>query len=324
MEWNKKFKIDPIPVLLNSKNEALIYFTKKELQGLRVGPIKKIWELPEVEIILRKQQKGGLWKYPTKKNTAWSQRNYDFLETYRQIRYLIDMYGLDNRHKAIRDAAKFLLSFQSKEGDLRGIYGNQQSPNYSAAVFELLIKAGYKDDKSIMTGLDWLLDIRQDDGGWALAFRTKKSNLGPIFNPRAKTLQSDRTKPFSHLITDPALRALSTHPIYRKRKETIKAGELLKSRFFKPDKYPDHKDKKYWTKLRFPYFAYCDLLSSLESLHRIGFKKEDPEIKKGLDWFVKNQRKDGTWKRYYESKRYRAELWITFAVAKLFKKFYKK
>ena len=59
---------------------------------------------------------------------------------------------------------------------------HQYSTTYSPAIMELLIKAGYDNDPRILKGFDWLLSIRQDDGGWALPFRTMGKNLGDAFN----------------------------------------------------------------------------------------------------------------------------------------------
>ncbi|MBU0731707.1 hypothetical protein KKC88_02405 [Patescibacteria group bacterium] len=317
------FKYNPIPVLLKNENEAIIYWTKKDLLKKKVGPVSNLWILLEPEKIIKKQQKNGRWKYPTRKKDARTQRNYDFLETYRQLRYLVDQYGLNKKHPAIPKTANFLFSFQTKAGDLRGIYGKQYSPNYSAAVFELLIKAGYQNDPKIIKGLNWLLSMRQDDGAWTFAVRNHIDNLGPIWNPKAKLLEPDRSKPFCHLFTDPILRAFAAHPKYRRKKEVRKAGELLKTRFFKPDTITDHRDKKYWTLLRYPPFAYCDLLSSLDALSKIGFTKDDPDIKKGLVWFTKHQNKNGTWSAYNEQGRKDADLWVTLAVCRIFKNFYK-
>lgn len=50
-------------------------------------------------------------------------------------------------------------------GDLRGIYGSQYSPNYTAAILELLIGAGLGDDPRVRRALEWLLAMRQADGG---------------------------------------------------------------------------------------------------------------------------------------------------------------
>ena len=103
----------------------------------------------------------------------------------------------------------------TEEGDFRGIYGMQYTPNYSAAIMELLIKAGYSTDVRTEKGFQWLLSIRQKDGGWAIPLRAvgKKFDLETM---QSELIQPDKTKPFSHLVTGIVLRAFTAHPEYRK------------------------------------------------------------------------------------------------------------
>jgi hypothetical protein len=66
-------------------------------------------------------------------------------------------------HPAVQRAAECLFSFQTDEGDFRGIYGTQYTPHYTAGIMELLIKAGYANDERIARGFAWLLSMRQRD-----------------------------------------------------------------------------------------------------------------------------------------------------------------
>ena len=88
------------------------------------------------------------------------------METYRNLRTLVEVYGFTRDHSTMREAAQFVFSCQTKEGDIRGILGNQYMPYYHGAILELLVKAGFGDDPRLIFGLDWLLSMRQDDGGW--------------------------------------------------------------------------------------------------------------------------------------------------------------
>jgi hypothetical protein len=55
MAWQEHFKVDPTEILISSKNEALKYFIRRDLLDEKVKPIKTLWELSEVEKILRRQ-----------------------------------------------------------------------------------------------------------------------------------------------------------------------------------------------------------------------------------------------------------------------------
>ncbi len=132
MVWKEHFKVDPTDILMSSKNEALKYFTRRDLLDEKVKSIKTLWELPEVEKILRRQQDNGSWKYPGGKKDIRLPENYDQLETYRNLGELVEKYGFNKDHKALQKAAEFLFQFQSDEGDFRGIYNNQYSTTYTA------------------------------------------------------------------------------------------------------------------------------------------------------------------------------------------------
>jgi hypothetical protein len=323
-DWLKQLSLDPLPQLEGSGNEALLYFVRRELLGEPVGPIETLWQLPPVVKILRKQQEDGSWKYPGGKKDIRSQQDYNQLQTYKMLMELVEKYGLTKEHQAVGRAAEFLFSRQTEEGDLRGIYRDQYSPNYSAGIMELLIKAGYQNDPRIEKGFAWLLSMRQDDGGWAVPLRTGSSKGATIkdtfFDP--EPIQPDRSKPFSHWCTGVVLRAFAAHEEYRKRSEARVAGELLKSRFFQADKYPDRKAASFWTKIRYPFW-WTGILSALDSLSWLGFSKDDPDIKKGLDWLIANQGETGLWKAGYLSGADKdIHLWTSLAVCRVLQRFY--
>ena len=238
-EYLKYLKYDPIKPLLESRNEALILFARRDLLDEKGLDVKDLWEVPEAVKILKRQREDGSWKYPGKlKDVYCDQKGYDQLETFRQIGFLIEKHGFNKNHPSIEKAAEYLFSFQTNNGDFRGIYGTQYATTYSPMISELLIKAGYENDIKVLKSLDWLLQMRQDDGGWAIPLRTVDAKFLDVVRDE-ELIEPDRTKPFSHLITGCTLRALSAHPEYRKMPETAHAGRLLMSRFFKRDKYPE-------------------------------------------------------------------------------------
>jgi hypothetical protein len=229
---------------------------------------------------------------------------------------LVDFYGLNKKHESIQKAADYFFSFQTKEGEFRGIYGDQYSPNYSASITEFLIKAGY-NDKRIKKSLDWLLKMRQDDGGWAIPFRTRNENLGAL--KKKKTIEPDKTKPFSHLITGIVLRPFSILSLYTKRvKET---GILLADRIFTSDKYPDRKGIEYWTKFTYPYH-WTDILSTLDTITLLGIKNH-PKIDEIKQWFRKHQERNGIYKvNVMAGAKYKdIEYWITLQYLNVLKRF---
>jgi hypothetical protein len=320
--WRKCFPYDPIPGLLDSGCEPVAYFARRDLLDEDPGPVEQLWKLPGAQKLVRKQMKSGGWKYPPSGAGARSAENYDQLETYRNLGFLVEKYGFDRRHPVIPSAARFLFSFQKPAGDFRGIYGTQYSPNYSAAIMELLIKAGYGRDRRITRGLRWLLSIRQADGGWAIPFRTAVAGKGLTDILRSKKVEPERAKPFSHVITGVVLRAYAAGGNFQDREEIRTAGRLLAARFFKSDSYIDRRTPEFWTGFSFPFW-FTDLLSALDSLSRLGFSAEDPDVRMGLDWFAERQRKDGGWSLKIQKGKDKAlPYWLNLSICRVFKRFY--
>ena len=318
--WQRQLNANPIPPLLDSGNAAILYFTRRDLLD-EAGSAEELWNLPAVERILKRQQENGAWKYPGGgKEHHRAVEDYDQLETFRILGQLVEKYGLDKRHLAIRRAADFLFSHQTGEGDFRGIYGNQYTPNYSAAIMELLIKAGYAADARIQKGFRWLVSIRQSDGGWAIPISTVGAKWD-VKTLGGETIKPDLFKPFSHMVTGVVLRAFAAHPKYSKSKEAMTAGRLVASRFFRRDTYPGRQTADFWTKFSFPFW-FTDLLSALDSLSQLGFTVDDLQIKSAFDWLVARQLKTGTWELYAlrGAKEEKHSLWITLAICRVVKR----
>jgi hypothetical protein len=316
--WASALDYDPLPALQAAPNPAIPYFARRDLLGKAVPPVETLWELPAAQQLLRRQLPDGAWPYPGGgKPEHRLSEDYDQIETYRILAILVEKYGFDRRHPAIQAAAEYLFTRQTAEGDFRGIYGNQYATTYSPAIMELLIKSGYAQDERIQRGFDWLLALRQDDGGWTIPFRTHKLKYTPE-NILGEPLQPVRSKPFSHLATGVALRAFAAHPEQRHHPAALRAGELLAGRFFQRDPYPDRRAVSFWTGFSFPYW-FTDLLSSLDALTLLGFGAENPGIRQGLDWFIEQQNPDGGWSLHIlRGKERDVPQWLGLAICRVF------
>jgi hypothetical protein len=319
--WRRRLVFDPVPPLVEAKNAAINYFARQDLLCDSVPSARSLWELNEVQTLLRKQKDDGSWRYPGPRRThVRSGDNYDQLETYRIVGQLVEKFGMVRDHSAVRRAAEYLFLHQTNEGDFRGIYGTQYSPNYSAGIMELLIKAGYARDERIAQGFEWLLDIRQRDGGWAIPLRTVGAKLNSF--TKGATVQPDRSKPFSHLVTGVVLRAFAAHEQHRASSAARNAGALLPSRFFRRDVYPDRGAVDFWTKFTYPFW-FTDLLSSLDSLSLLGFDREYAAINQALDWLVAQQRSSGVWElKMLKTADKALALWLSLAICRVIKRFY--
>ncbi|EKD43586.1 MAG: hypothetical protein ACD_72C00212G0003 [uncultured bacterium] len=321
MDWKNHLNYDPIEPLLKCGYEPIVYFTKKDLLNEKTLASKILWQLPAAQKILNKQQADGSWKYLNPKPAIRDANLYNLYETFRQVGFLVEQFGFDKRHPAIQRAKKFILAHQSPTGDIRGIYWNQYSPNYTAGFLELLIKTGYINDPQVLKGLQWLLSIRQTDGGWAIPARTRNMQIGK-WKKSAQPVAPDITRPFSYMVTGVVLRAFAYHPDYQNSSSVHNAAELVLSKLFKRDVYPDRASTNFWTGFSFP-FCYTDLISVLDPMAYLGFSADQPKIKEGLDWFVKHQNKNGTWKLHIlKGDKKEMSYWINLSIGRLFKKYY--
>mgnify|MGYP001583545626 CR=1 FL=1 len=319
MSWLDEFKYDPIKPLLSSEHTVIVYWTKRDLLGETVpDPKSVLWDLPIPLRIIRKQRPDGSWIYPSRR--AWNGVDYDQTETYRQLGFLVEMFGFTREHKTIELAAEYIFSKQTSDGDFRGIYANEYTPNYTAALVELLVKAGYADDKRIHKAFDWLLSYRVNDGGWALALRTQGRNLDAIYDKSQSVL--DKTKPYSHLITGVILRAFAAHDTYRHSPEAKQAAGLLAERFFTKDCYPDKNRVDDWTRFSFPFWQ-TDILSSLDIVGLTAPElSSHQKIIKAKEWFVEHQEPDGLFTGHLLKDRYHdLLLWYSYAICRAFDRF---
>jgi len=326
--WQSELKFDPIPTLLASENEALRYFVSRDLLGEDVGPIFHLWGLPGAQKILKKQQPDGSWIKPGKKGHAAI--NYSLIETWKQFRFLVDVYGFHREDLSTRKAAEYLFSCQADDGDIRGFLANQYATYYTGAIMSLLIKAGYDDDPRIEKGFEWLLSMRQDDLGWTIPILTHdfdgetKYRLTSQF---AEPVEPDRSRPFSHNWTGMVLRAFAAHRDHRRLAAAKTAADLLKSRFFQQDCYTSYQAASYWVRFQYPFW-WNNLVGALDSISLID-PSRDEQVDVALNWLIDHQGADGLWKTSYvegkkltDAKTRETSLWVSLAICRVLKRFY--
>ncbi|HWQ21133.1 MAG TPA: prenyltransferase/squalene oxidase repeat-containing protein [Clostridia bacterium] len=328
-DWRRQLRFDPLLPLLASDSEALQYMVRRDLLGERVGSTGCLSELPAVQRILRHQLEDGSWagsgehKHPA--------INVCLIETWRQFRCLVEQYGMTREHPRVQKAAEYLFSCQTLVGDFRGMLANQYATYYTGAIMAVLIEAGYADDPRIEKGFQWLLSMRQDDGGWSIPLITHKFDRATQYrltSEYADPVEPDRSRPFSHNWTGMVLRAFAVHPQERRSSAAMVAAALLKSRFFQPDPYTSYHAATYWVRFQYPFW-WNSLVSALDSLSLMGQPKEDLQIQKALAWLAEHQQQDGLWRVSYvktqeqeTAKTLEMRLWVTLAICRTLKRLY--
>jgi hypothetical protein len=285
-----------VSALLGWGDPAIEFFTRRDLLEEESEPVRTVWGLAGPQRLLKKQREDGSWKGPQPRRPAYPANHSDLLATFKHVRLLVERYEFTNEASELQRAADWLLGFQSDEGDIRGFIGNQYATYYTGYVLSLLIRAGYGDDPRIHLSLDWLLGMRQDDGGWTIPMLTHKLDRATSYRLTTSAeapLQPDREQPFSHNWTDMVLRAFAAHPEYRALTEIQHAAELLAASFFEPDNYSSYRHPRYWTRFA---FWWPNLLTAMESLALLGFNAESTGMRTGINWFVEHQSADGMWR----------------------------
>ncbi len=314
-----------IEFLLARGNLPILYWLKKDILEVPVErESKNLQKFAErIRILEEQRQNGGWCKKPHQSPPRWEKTFY-IVDTLKNAFRLFD-YGCTLRDDGIQKAIKFLYSTQTEEGDFRGAYLNEYAPTYHALTLEVLCLYGLDSDKKTQKGFQWLIENRQEDGGWVIPYRTiEKEELRNRYNFNAQAslepIKPDRKQPFSHLVTGMVLRALASSPTWRKHEVTRVAGELVASRFFQEDKYDDRRLPSYWEEIIYPFWA-TDILSSLDSLSKIGFDVKHPKIQIALEWLLKKQNKEGYWESGLPKSTFFDHLWVTLAVLRVLKRF---
>ncbi|NLS75665.1 MAG: hypothetical protein GXY76_00255 [Chloroflexi bacterium] len=325
--WQAKLEFDPLPALLSSGDEALAYFVRRDLLGEEVGPVQRLWELPGARRILGRQRPDGSW--PGSGAATYPAVHYRLVEAWREFRHLVQVYGLTREHPQTRQAAEFLFSCQTAEGDIRGFLADQYATYYTGAILGLLIQAGYADDPRVERGLEWLLDMRQDDGGWTIPLITRDLDWATVCrlsSERAEPLLPDRGRPFSHNATGMVLRAFAAHPRHRRSEAARVAAELMASRFFQPDAYTSYHAASYWVRFEYPFW-WNNLVAALDSLSLIGLPRDHPQMQLAVHWLIKHQEPSGLWRATYAkpegketAKTRQTSLWVSLAIGRVLKR----
>lgn len=300
-DWRGLLKVDPIPILLKEndiglKNRVLRDILNKNKNAEKEPVIDDI----QYKEIARKQKPDGSWR---ESGTKKSEENWTFITTLRSLYILLDR-GSGWGDEVFEKGAGFLLGTQTPDGDFRGAYGPDiPAPCYTGMVLEVLLRGNCPFEMQIEKAFEWLLDVRRNDGGWAILELRSKSKHDPS----------------SHMVTGMALRGFASDTKKRFAKEAKRAGQFLAERIFTPDNYPDRRAVEYWGKLSYPFW-FTDALSALDVLSRLGFDLSEGRMQRAFDWVIKQQDASGYWKSNFHRDALEPDPWLTYAVIRTIKK----
>ncbi|MCW4020979.1 MAG: hypothetical protein NWF14_07115 [Candidatus Bathyarchaeota archaeon] len=129
---------------------------KRNLLEKKVKPIEA-WGLPEVLRITGKQREDSSWKHGGRRGSLYPEFNHGLFEVFKNLGQLVEKYGFNRRHPAVKKASDYVFSCQTGKGDIRGNLGTQSMPYYCGVIMKLLVDAEYVDDFRIEKAFKWLL-----------------------------------------------------------------------------------------------------------------------------------------------------------------------
>jgi hypothetical protein len=294
--WRARLASDPIPRLLREGSPSVLARIRRDLIDDSEAPgLDEVWGYPEVKALVKKIEKDGSFAPKALEKSLGGPEFAAALSTLRGLDRLADLGvraggevagKVPKIPKELQKSVDFLLSSQEADGGLEALAigdapktkAKMPALHYQGWAISALCRVGLEADPRVEKGLQFLIERRQDDGGWA--WRGVRTDSA--------------ARPSSHLITGMVLRAFAASMVRRGSREARRAAELLATRFLQPDRYPDRKAPTYWEILTEPRF-YTDVLDALDTVTAIGLGKENSGVRTAEAYLRSRQGADGLW-----------------------------
>lgn len=292
--WRARLASDPIPRLLREGSPSVLARVRRDLIDDSEAPnALEIAAYPEVKALLKKMQRNGTYEARAPEKALGSAKFATCLATVRALDRLADLGlrvdgtdGKDASPAQIHKIADQILASQEADGGIADLSLGESpkaKPKSVALHFHgwavsALSRVGLESDKRVEKGYQYLLERRQDDGGWA--WRGVRTDSA--------------ARPSSHLVTGMVLRAFASSSQRRTSREARRAAELLATRFLQPDRYEDRKAPSFWEVLTEPRF-YTDVLDALDMITAVGLGKENSGVRTAEAYLRSRQATDGLW-----------------------------
>jgi hypothetical protein len=289
--WRARLASDPIPRLLREGSPSVLARVRRDLIDDSEAPTSaEIAEYPEVKALLRKMEKDGSFAPRATEKALGGPKFAACLSTLRALDRLADsgmrLEGPEGSASPLRKVADALLESQGADGGIADL-ALADTPKGRAKTVALhfqgwavsaLCRGGFEGDPRVEKAFQYLLERRQDDGGWA--WRGVRTDSA--------------ARPSSHLVTGMVLRAFASSAPGAAGREPRRAAELLATRFLQPDRYEDRKAPAFWEILTEPRF-YTDVLDGLDTITAIGLGKENSGVRTAEAYLRSRQSTDGLW-----------------------------
>ncbi|MEA1986376.1 MAG: prenyltransferase/squalene oxidase repeat-containing protein [Candidatus Marinimicrobia bacterium] len=297
-DWIKQLKYNPIEKLMDTNNALIKY---KILNNYyRLLPTSKIYQTALFNLRNDFHRVGNLKNLDElnkiideKPNNAMSV--YDFITLIKTLSELYDYY-CHNRMTTIQKSFYFILKQQQENGSF-------DLPFFlNVYTIEILMKYNYEKNRYAEKSIRWLIREQNSDGGWGNA--DGKSDIW---------------------ITLKVLNACSYHSKMKNRKRIFKGVDFILNNYLKSNSGGIIEGKNIWHEFPNKHFnkdAFRGgIIKILEVCNRLGYSKENKQLKVFLDILKKNQHENKWWYDNEIDNEYQREL-ITSKVLEIFYNYY--
>ena len=277
--WRDLLRADPIPWLIEPENPAVRYSTLRYLLDRPADDPEvlvsqaAIPDYPPLAELLASQEPDGFWV----------KRDY-YLPKHDGTFWVLCVLGdveLTAKHPQIQQGCDFIFTFQREHGPFcrrrrvsgRGIvWDTEPGPCTHARIVRFLIQFGYGDDPRVRAAIDWLLASQRSHGMWDCGRPSRPGCLRATHDVlRVAALDSEA----------------AAHPAVARGAAAV-CDLLVKGGMSR------HHVGIPWTTLQWPPFDY-GLISTLDSLARLGYTLDHPKIAEATDYLLSRQLTDGSW-----------------------------
>lgn len=277
--WRALLRADPTPWLLEPENPAVRYWTLRNVLDRPpddpevLASQAAIPGYPPLAELLAGQKRGGYWAkrdyyLPKHRGTFW-------------VLCVLGDLGLTLENDQVRRSCEFMFTFQREHGGFcrrrrvagRGIvWDNQPEPCTHARIVRFLIQFGHARDPRTRAAVDWLLAEQREHGMW---------DCGSPGRPGCLRATHD------------VLRVAALDPVAAAHPAVARGADIVCNLLMKGNMSRYHVGIP-WTTLQYPYFDYS-LLSTLDSLARLGHTSKEPTIAEAVEYLLSRQLRDGAW-----------------------------
>jgi hypothetical protein len=238
-------------------------------------------EYQPVAHLLATQKPGGFW---VKRDYYLPKHNGTFW-----VLCVLGDLGLTAEHPQIRQSCDFMFTFQRENGTFcrrrrvsgRGmVWDTAPGPCTHARIVRFQIQFGFGDDPRLRAAIDWLLESQRSDGMWDCGRPSRPGCLRATHDVlRVAALDSKA----------------AAHPA------VARGAAILSDLLMKKGMSRYHVGIP-WATLQWPPFDYS-LVSTLDSLARLGYTLDHPRIAEATDYLLSRQLADGSWPLDHTSSR---------------------